>query len=149
MCRPAPKAVHRGRRLARTAALAITAGLVLTAPAHANPNTVNPIPGLNGTNGLPDLRGRSTVVAQATGLLSPNRTQNENVLGTDLGVMWDNGNGQVLTAFGDSAGLGIPNLLAGSLWSWRSNVLFRSTDRNLADGMSFDNTPRDLFGQAK
>lgn len=123
--------------------------MVLAAPAHADPNTVNPIPGLNGTNGLPDLRGRSSAVAQATGLLSPNRTQNENVLGTDLGVMWDNGNGQVLTAFGDSAGLGVPNLLAGSLWSWRSNVLFRSSDHDLADGMIFDSTPRDLLGQAK
>ncbi len=61
----------------------------------------------------------------------------------------DNGNGQVLTAFGDTAGLGIPNLLVGSLWSWRSNVLFRSSDRDLADGMTFDSTPRDIVGQSK
>ncbi len=88
-------------------------------------------------------------MAQANGLLSANRTQDSNVLGTDLGIMWDNGNGQVLTAFGDTAGLGIPNLLVGSLWSWRSNVLFRSSDRDLADGMTFDSTPRDIVGQSK
>lgn len=126
-----------------------TAILAFIVPAAADPNTVNPIPVLNGTNGVPSLQGRSRAVAQATGLLSANRTQDSNVLGTDLGIMWDNGNGQVLTAFGDTAGLGIPNLLVGSLWSWRSNVLFRSSDRDLADGMTFDSTPRDIVGQSK
>ncbi|GAA4482904.1 hypothetical protein GCM10023094_33750 [Rhodococcus olei] len=144
-----PGVRRRVGTIARAATVGAVALLAVTAPAHADPNTVNPIPGLNGTSGLPDLRGRSTAVSQATGLLSANRTQDENVLGTDLGIMWDNGNGQVLTAFGDSAGLGIPNLLAGSLWSWRSNVLFRSADQNLTDGMTFDSTPRDLLGQSK
>ncbi|MGW0040360.1 DUF4185 domain-containing protein [Rhodococcus sp. NPDC003348] len=133
----------------RTCALAAATALAVAAPAAANPNAVNPIPGLNGTNGLPDLRGRTNAVAQATGLLSANRTQDTNVLGTDLGIMWDNGNGEVLTAFGDSAGLGLPNLLNGSLWSWRSNTLYRSADHNLADGMAFDSTPRDFLGQSK
>ena len=127
----------------------VAAVLAFTAPAGADPNTVNPIPVLNGTNGLPVLHGRSQAVAQATGLLSANRTQDYNVLGTDLGIMWDHGDGQVLTAFGDTAGLGIPNLLAGSLWSWRSNILVRSSDRDLADGMTFDSTPRDIVGQSK
>ncbi|MFD4295214.1 DUF4185 domain-containing protein [Rhodococcus sp. NPDC058532] len=138
-----------GRPVVRAGVLAVAAALAVAAPAAANPNTVNPIPGLNGTTALPDLRGRTSAVAQATGLLSANRTQDTNVLGTDLGIMWDNGNGEILTAFGDSAGLGIPNLLNGSLWSWRSNALYRSADRNLADGMTFDSTPRDLLGQAK
>ena len=145
-----------GHRIAaRAGAVGATATLVagtllaVAAPAGANPNTVNPIPGLNGTSGLPQLPGPANAVAQATGMLSPNRTQDENVLGTDLGIMWDNGNGQILTAFGDSAGLGVPNLLAGSLWSWRSNTLFRSADRDLYDGMTFDSTPRDLLGQSK
>ena len=110
---------------------------------------VNPIPGLNGTTGLPHLTGPSQAVAQLTGLLSENRTQDSNVLGTDLGIMWDNGHGEVLVAFGDSAGLGLPNLLSGSLWSWRSSTLFRSSDRNLADGMTFDSSPRDFLGQSK
>nr|WP_305095374.1 DUF4185 domain-containing protein [Prescottella sp. R16] len=123
--------------------------LSLAPPSGADPNTVNPIPVLNGTTGVPVLHGRSQAVAQVTGMLSANRTQDTNVLGTDLGIMWDNGAGQVLTAFGDTAGLGLPNLLAGSLWSWRSNVLFRSTDRDLADGMTFDSSPRDIVGQSK
>ncbi|MET4611908.1 hypothetical protein ABIC28_002900 [Rhodococcus sp. PvR044] len=141
--------VGASKRLVQVSAIGAAAMLLLAGPAAADPNTVNPIPGLNGTNGLPVLNGRSSAIAQATGLLSPNRTQDANVLGTDLGIMWDNGNGEVLTAFGDSAGLGIPNLMNGSLWSWRSNTLFRSADRNLADGMSFDSSPRDFLGQAK
>ncbi|RVW01326.1 DUF4185 domain-containing protein [Rhodococcus xishaensis] len=123
--------------------------LTFSAPVSANPNSVNPIPVLNGTNGVPVLPGRSQAVAQVTGLLSANRTQDYNVLGTDLGIMWDNGNGQVLTAFGDTAGLGIPNLLNGSLWSWRSSILVRSSDGFLADGMTFDSTPLDIVGQSK
>ncbi|WP_072688932.1 DUF4185 domain-containing protein [Rhodococcus marinonascens] len=140
----------------RTKALAVVslASVVMSliafaAPTAANPNIINPIPGLNGTNGIPNLTGRTRAVAQQTGLLSANRTQDANVLGTDLGIMWDNGRGQILTAFGDSAGLGLPNLLSGSLWAWRSSTLFRSSDRNLSDGMSFDSSPRDIFGQAK
>lgn len=140
---------RRSGRILQAAVLGTAVALAVAAPANADPNTVNPIPGLNGTSGLPQLMGPATAVSQATGLLSANRTQDQNVLGTDLGIMWDNGNGQILTAFGDSAGLGIPNLLVGSIWSWRSNTLFRSSDRNLADGMNFDSTPRDLLGQSK
>ena len=62
-------------------------------------------------NGLPHLVGRSRAIFQVTGMASPNNTQSYNVLGTDLGIMWDNGNGDMLTAFGDSAGVGLPNLL--------------------------------------
>ncbi|MGW4480969.1 DUF4185 domain-containing protein [Rhodococcus triatomae] len=142
-------AAARTRAFGATATFAAVTILVVAAPAGANPNTVNPIPGLNGTSGLPQLPGPANAVAQATGMLSANRTQDQNVLGTDLGIMWDNGNGQILTAFGDSAGLGIPNLLAGSIWSWRSSTLFRSSDRDLYDGMTFDSTPRDFLGQSK
>ncbi|MBA8959096.1 hypothetical protein JOJ86_002387 [Rhodococcus percolatus] len=140
------------RTKALAAASLVGAAVTLIAfagPAAANPNAINPIPGLNGTNGIPNLTGRTQAVAQQTGMLSPNRTQDANVLGTDLGIMWDNGQGQVLTAFGDSAGLGLPNLLSGSLWAWRSSTLFRSSDGILADGMNFDSSPRDIFGQSK
>ena len=55
--------------------------------------------------------------------------------GADLGIMWDNGqtgaNRQVLIAFGDT--FGNCNVAA---QEWRKNTLFRSADRNLADGMS-------------
>ncbi|TXG92496.1 DUF4185 domain-containing protein [Rhodococcus rhodnii] len=110
---------------------------------------VNPIPGLNGITGLPALSGPAQPVSQMTGLMSANRTQDSNVLGTDLGIMWDNGAGEVLTAFGDTAGLGFPNLLQGSVWAWKSNVLFRSSDTGLSDGMDFTTTPRDASGSAK
>ncbi|WP_227997552.1 DUF4185 domain-containing protein [Nocardia australiensis] len=123
--------------------------LVATTPASANPNTINPIPVLNGTNGLPNLVGRSRAVFQVTGMASPNNTQAYNMLGTDLGIMWDNGNGEMLTAFGDTAGLGLPNLLAGSMWAWRSNVLVRSHTQDPASGIYFDSVVRDVFGQAR
>ncbi|MFI9506917.1 DUF4185 domain-containing protein [Nocardia sp. NPDC052566] len=123
--------------------------LAATTPATANPNAINPIPVLNGTTGLPNLVGRSRAVFQVTGMASPNNTQTYNVLGTDLGIMWDNGAGEMLTAFGDSAGLGFPNLLAGSTWAWRSNILVRSHTQNPANGIYFDSVVRDIFGQAR
>ncbi|WP_067836037.1 DUF4185 domain-containing protein [Nocardia lijiangensis] len=123
--------------------------LTATTPATANPNAINPIPVLNGTNGLPNLVGRSRAVFQVTGMASPNNTQTYNVLGTDLGIMWDNGNGEMLTAFGDTAGLGFPNLLAGSMWAWRSNILVRSFTKDPANGIYFDSVVRDVVGQAR
>jgi hypothetical protein len=123
--------------------------LAVTSPATANPNLINPIPVLNGTNGLPNLVGRSRAVFQVTGMASPNSTQTYNVLGTDLGIMWDNGNGEILTAFGDTAGLGFPNLLVGSAWAWRSNILVRSHTQNPVNGVYFDSVVRDMFGQAR
>ncbi|WP_067660423.1 DUF4185 domain-containing protein [Nocardia harenae] len=128
----------------------LSALLLTTAtPAAANPNAINPIPVLNGSTGLPNLNGRARAVFQVTGMASPNNTQTYNVLGTDLGIMWDNGNGEMLTAFGDTAGLGFPNLLAGSVWAWRSNILLRSDTRNPANGIYFDSVVRDIFGQAR
>ncbi|MGV9676175.1 DUF4185 domain-containing protein [Nocardia sp. NPDC003482] len=123
--------------------------LTVTPPAVANPNAINPIPVLNGTSGLPQLVGRSRAVFQVTGMASPNHTENNNVLGTDLGIMWDNGAGQMLTAFGDTAGVGLPNLLAGSVWAWRSNVLLRSHTQDPSNGIYFDSVVRDGLGQAR
>ncbi|WP_439956237.1 DUF4185 domain-containing protein [Nocardia mikamii] len=123
--------------------------LTVTAPAAANPNAINPIPVLNGTTGLPNLVGRSRAIFQVTGMASPNATENYNVLGTDLGIMWDNGRGEMLTAFGDTAGVGLPNLLAGSFWAWRSNILVRSHTQDPSGGIYFDGAVRDVFGQAR
>nr|WP_094274636.1 DUF4185 domain-containing protein [Rhodococcus sp. OK302] len=105
----------------------------------------NPIPWLNGTNGnLPELQGRTSAVEYITGALSPNQTvERFNVLGTDLGIMWDNGAGQVLTVFGDTVGIGSDLLCSGVVGDWRSNVLFRSGDGNLSDGMNIDSSPTD------
>lgn len=56
------------------------------------------------------------------------------ISGTDLGIIWDNGQpgskNQVLIAFGDT--FGDCNVRE---QEWRKNALFRSADRNLADGM--------------
>jgi hypothetical protein len=106
------------------AAVALLAGGA--APAGADPNNINPFPLLNGSDGLPRLLGQTQAIYQLTGIASPNHTDRQNVLGTDLGIMWDDGRGQMMTAYGDTAGFGAPNLLAGSIWAWRSNVLFRS-----------------------
>ena len=66
--------------------------------------------------------------------------------GTDLGIMWDDGNGGVLTAFGDTFGEWSGDGGGGS--DWRSNVLLRSTDTDLGDGMSFDWALEDQPGHA-
>src|SRR5699024_5687343 len=55
------------------------------------------------------------------------------VEGTDLGIMWDDGHGGVLTAFGDTFGDWSGD--GGGGQDWRSNVLLRSTDADLTDGM--------------
>ncbi|MGN2635353.1 DUF4185 domain-containing protein [Nocardia takedensis] len=124
--------------LVKACALGAVLAVTVAGPAIADPNNVNPIPGLNGWRGLPSLPGPTEAVFQMTGMDSPNRTERQNVLGTDLGIMWDDGRGGMLTAFGDSAGLGFPNLLAGSVWAWSSNVLFRSHTTDPSDGIRFD-----------
>ncbi len=79
-----------------------------------------------------DLPPGTAVVGWVTGPDSPNKTiANFAVTGTDLGIMWDNGdpaNNQVLMAFGDTKGFcQIPGE------QWRYNVLMRSSDRTLAN----------------
>jgi hypothetical protein len=76
-----------------------------------------------------------------TGNFLPNNTsQRFSVWGTDVGTMWDNGiadnpttpidEHQVLIAVGDTfSGANMTGV-------WRSNTLFRTSDTNLADGMS-------------
>lgn len=127
-----------------------SAGTGSAGPGSSNPGSVNPIPWLNGRDGkLPTLRGRTTAIAQLTGVQSKNDTiKRFGVLGTDLGIMWDNGKGQVLTAFGDTFGL-VLNPTCGFVGDWRSNVLLRSSDRSLGDGMSIDSAPLDKPNHAK
>jgi hypothetical protein len=128
----------------------LTGSVFTAAPASANPNEIDPIPVLNGTMGLPHLPpGRTQSVFQVTGMASPNSTQTYNVLGTDLGIMWDDGRGSMLCAFGDTAGLGLPNLLSGSLWNWRSNILLRSNTVDPINGIYFNGVVRDRVGAAR
>ena len=68
------------------------------------------------------------------------------ITATDLGIMWDDGAGGVLTAFGDTFGIwGGPG---GGGDDWRSNVLLHSTDTDLTDGMEFDSAVLDAPGHA-
>ncbi|WP_245813688.1 DUF4185 domain-containing protein [Rhodococcus marinonascens] len=91
--------------------------------------------------GVPQLTGKTKAIEMVTGPGSPNDTiARFNVSGTDLGIMWDNGGAlgrdDVLMAFGDTVG---DCDAAGD--DWRSNVLFRSSDTVLRDGMSIDTSP--------
>jgi hypothetical protein len=85
----------------------------------------------------------TTIVNWINGPNSPNNTYTRFAIsGADLGIIWDNGqsgaNDQVLMAFGDTFGdCSAPGQ------QWRSNTLFRSADRNLADGIS---VPDPAFG---
>jgi hypothetical protein len=97
------------------------------------------------------LASRASLVAKETGISSVNHTADAyQVMGTDLGIMWDDGRGRTLTAFGDTFGQGwIGPGGKGSNRDWRSNTLATSTDRNLADGMHFDSMVTDRPGHAK
>lgn len=85
----------------------------------------------------------ATQVGWVNGPSSPNNTLVRfDMSGADLGIMWDNGmtgaDNQVLIAFGDTFGnCNVPGQ------EWRSNTLFRSADRNLADGIS---VPDPVYG---
>lgn len=93
---------------------------------------------------IPRLSGRTQVVELVTGRTSPNDTVGRfGISGTDLGIPWDNGDGQVLIAFGDTMGDCVGDA------QWRSNVLLRSSDRTLADGMRIDDAPMEAPGLAK
>ncbi|CAN5662395.1 hypothetical protein BH09ACT7_BH09ACT7_44980 [soil metagenome] len=80
----------------------------------------------------------TSLVGWVTGPDSPNQTaQRFAITGTDLGIMWDNGdpvNHQVLMAFGDTYGYcGV----RGS--QWRYNTLFRTQDAALSNTVAVPN----------
>ncbi|WP_069167421.1 DUF4185 domain-containing protein, partial [Nocardia altamirensis] len=77
-------------------------------------------------------------VAKLTGAHSLNRTDKRwQVDGTDLGIMWESAPGEIATVFGDTVGRGF-HPPGGMGMDWRSNVLAFSTDRELADGVTYD-----------
>ncbi len=117
------------------AALLATQGLVAISPAQAA------------------VVGSAERIAKITGPGSINATDTKwQLKSTDLGIMWDNGSGQILTVFGDTFGNGWTGPGGGvgnpATIDWRCNTLVRSTDRNLADGMTFDNAVLDRAGHA-
>ncbi|TFV84803.1 DUF4185 domain-containing protein [Microbacterium sp. dk485] len=99
-----------------------------------------------------DAKTPVTVVEKLTGPDAPNNTWGRwDIKATDLGVMWDGGDGRILTAFGDTFGNGWvgPGGGSGPNGNWRSNVLVRSSDRDLSDGMLFESAPQSPQGIAK
>ncbi|BBY52884.1 DUF4185 domain-containing protein [Mycobacterium koreense] len=78
---------------------------------------------------------RTSIINWVSGPHSPNSTlQRFGISGTDLGIMWDNGNPgnrQVLMAFGDTFGF---CRVQGK--QWRYNVLFRTQARDLSGGLA-------------
>ena len=109
-------------------------GLIVAALATALTATVGASP----AHAQRHAAGPASMVARLTGPFAMNDTIGRfNIVGTDLGIMWDNGRGEILTAFGDTQSFNGWSLLYGELFYWRSNVLLRSTDRYLADGMTF------------
>lgn len=94
---------------------------------------------------IPVLSGPTQVLQLLTGPTSPmDSPAKYGIGGTDLGFMWDNGDGQVLMAFGDT--MGDCNLPGNQ---WRGNVMFRTSDQDLADGLDVDSVLTDADGLAK
>ncbi|MEE2061298.1 DUF4185 domain-containing protein [Rhodococcus artemisiae] len=89
--------------------------------------------------------GPTRTVAWVTGPRSDNRTDARfSVSGTDLAIMWDNGAAEpdrrILMAFGDTFGD-----CAAPGEEWRHNVLMRSADTDLTDGIDVpDPVPGDI-----
>lgn len=76
--------------------------------------------------------GNTKAIEWVTGPKSKNNTFNRfGITGTDLGISWDNGSGQTLMAFGDTFGN-----CAVRGQEWRHNVLLRSDDTDLSDGIT-------------
>ena len=80
------------------------------------------------------------LVCKVTGADSVNHTDKGfAVYGTDLGILWDGGDGRVFALFGDTFGEGWGGEGGGpNSADWRSNVLGFSTTRDLAQGMTLD-----------
>ncbi len=87
--------------------------------------------------------GEVTEAAKETGANSVNRTDKRwQVNGTDLGIMWESGPGEIATAFGDTVGRGF-HPPGGMGEDWRSNLLAFSTNRDLDKGLIIDHMVTD------
>jgi Domain of unknown function (DUF4185) len=111
-----------------------------TPPGAAIPGSPNANPAVPNAAPMPppppaSIAGAPTsLVDFVTGPNSPNKTlERFGISGTDLGIPWDNGDPgghQVLMAFGDTFGY-----CSVHGQQWRYNVLFRSQDRDLNQGI--------------
>jgi Domain of unknown function (DUF4185) len=111
-------------------------------PNQPAPNLTQPAPEAAPAQPPPGPSGPATtsLVGWVTGPDSPNNTiRRFAISGTDLGIMWDNGdpgNDQVLMAFGDTSGYcSIPD------HQWRYNTLMRSADHSLSSTVDVASSP--------
>lgn len=133
--------MRRHTRTAWTVRLACLA--VLGAAGLASASTASTAADAEGSEHTP-----AVVVAKVTGPGSVSATDTKwAVTGTDLGIAWDNGSGQTLTLFGDT--FGAWSGPGGGGGDWRSNVLLRSDDKDLTDGITYSSAPVDRPGHAK
>jgi hypothetical protein len=115
------------------------------APAQPTPNGAAAEPAPAAAPAPPVAPGTTSLVGWVTGPESPTNTlKNFAISGTDLGIMWDNGdpaNNQVLIAFGDTYGYcGVRGQ------QWRYNTLFRSQDRALSGGIDVKTGANGTYG---
>jgi hypothetical protein len=85
--------------------------------------------------------GETTLLQQVTGAGSVNATDRAHQIhGTDLGILWDAGQGRVFVMFGDTYGAGWGGRGAGpGTADWRTNVLFASSTTDLeAEGLRLE-----------
>lgn len=127
----------------RRAGVALAAMVAAGWLAGAAPGTAAPAPP----------PGQAQPVALLTGPGSINATDvRYQVKGTDLGIMWEDERGRILTAFGDTFGSGWTGPGGGignpATLDWRSNTLARSRDGDPSDGLSFDDFVTDRPGHA-
>src|SRR5687768_16936191 len=135
------------RRGLRTTALAAIGVLAVGAMVPAGASAASPDPASSALAVAPPDHSPAVLVEKMTGPKSLSATDTRwRVTGTDLGIMWDNGQGEILTAFGDT--FGDWSGPGGGGGDWRSNVLLRSSDTDLSDGMSFDSAVEDAPGHA-
>ncbi|WP_226468816.1 DUF4185 domain-containing protein [Luteimonas panaciterrae] len=87
------------------------------------------------------------IVAKLTG---PNSWNDKWALvGTDLGVMWDDMRGNVLFAFGDTANTINPNGGPGNFQAKNALVRSRATFEDMRNGIIFDSGVRDQWGNVR
>ncbi len=89
-----------------------------------------------------------TKVAQLTGHDSMNHTADVEVVGQDLGSMFDF-DGRTWFVFGDTFGQRDADQVGGGGTEWRSNALAWTTDTDPTDGITFGGYVRDEQGWAK
>lgn len=114
-------------------------------PVQPNTPAQHPAPAPQAAAPSPNTGGPAgtSIVGWVTGP-ETNSLQRFGISGTDLGIMWDNGNHQVLMAFGDTYGF---CAVKGS--QWRYNTLMRTQDRSLSGNVAVDNSPTWSSGLAK